>query len=53
MNEIKALREATGLTQRAFSELLGIPKRSAENGLTVVSTHPGTLAAVVRVETGK
>lgn len=25
----------------------------AENGLTVVSTHPGTLAAVVRVETGK
>lgn len=40
MNEIKALREATGLTQRAFSELLGIPKRSIENWESGVSNPP-------------
>lgn len=38
MNEIKAMREATGLTQRAFAELLGIPKRSIENWESGVST---------------
>lgn len=40
MNEIKALREACCLTQRAFSELLGIPKRSIENWESGVSNPP-------------
>lgn len=40
MNEIKALREATGLTQRAFADLLGIPKRSIENWESGVSNPP-------------
>lgn len=31
MSEIKALREATGLTQQKFADLLGIPKRTIEN----------------------
>ena len=30
MNDIKALRAATGLTQKAFAELTGIPKRTIE-----------------------
>lgn len=40
MNEIKALREETGLTQRAFSDMLGIPKRSIENWESGVSNPP-------------
>jgi DNA-binding transcriptional regulator YiaG len=28
---IKALREASGMTQKAFSEYFSIPKRSVEN----------------------
>lgn len=40
MNEIKALREATDLTQRAFADLLGIPKRSIENWESGVSNPP-------------
>ena len=28
---IKSLREASGMTQKAFSEYFGIPKRSIEN----------------------
>ncbi|MBS6860289.1 MAG: helix-turn-helix domain-containing protein [Clostridiales bacterium] len=40
MSEIKALRESTGLTQRAFAELLGIPKRSIENWESGVSKPP-------------
>ena len=40
MSEIKALRESTGLTQRAFAELLGIPKRSIENWESEVSKPP-------------
>ena len=40
MSEIKALREATGLTQRAFAGLLGIPKRSIENWESGVSKPP-------------
>lgn len=40
MSEIKALRESTGLTQRAFSDMLGIPKRSIENWESGVSNPP-------------
>lgn len=40
MSKIKALRESTGLTQRAFAELLGIPKRSIENWEGGVSEPP-------------
>lgn len=31
MNPIKDLRTSTGMTQKAFSEYFGIPKRSIEN----------------------
>lgn len=31
MNDIKALRKSTGFTQKAFGELLNIPKRTIEN----------------------
>lgn len=31
MNKIKSLRTATGLTQKAFAELIGIPQRTIEN----------------------
>ena len=31
MNKIKALRKSAGLTQKAFGELLNIPKRTVEN----------------------
>jgi putative transcriptional regulator len=30
VNDIKALRKSTGLTQKAFAELTGIPKRTIE-----------------------
>ena len=31
MNRIKAIRKRTGLTQAAFGERYGIPKRTVEN----------------------
>ena len=31
MNTIKELRTATGMSQRAFAEYLGIPKRNIED----------------------
>lgn len=31
MNPIKAIRTATGMTQKAFSEYFGIPKRTIED----------------------
>ena len=48
MSEIKALRESTGLTQRAFAELLGIPKRSIENWESEVSKPPEYLIRLIR-----
>ncbi len=48
MSEIKALRESTGLTQRAFAELLGIPKRSIENLESGVSNPPEYLVCLIR-----
>lgn len=48
MSEIKALRESTGLTQRAFAELLGIPKRSIENWESGVSKPPEYLIRLIR-----
>ena len=48
MNEIKALREETGLTQRAFSDMLGIPKRSIENWESGVSKPPEYLVRLIR-----
>lgn len=48
MSEIKALRESTGLTQRAFAELLGIPKRSIENWESGVSNPPEYLIRLIR-----
>lgn len=48
MSEIKALRESTGLTQRAFAELLGIPKRSIENWESGVSKPPDYLVRLIR-----
>lgn len=48
MSEIKALRESTGLTQRAFAELLGIPKRSIENWESGVSKPPEYLVRLIR-----
>ena len=47
MSEIKALRESTGLTQRAFAELLGIPKRSIENWESGVSKPPEYLIRLI------
>ena len=47
MSEIKALRESTGLTQRAFAELLGIPKRSIENWESEVSKPPEYLIRLI------
>lgn len=47
MSEIKALRESTGLTQRAFAELLGIPKRSIENWESEVSKPPEYLVRLI------
>ena len=49
MSEIKALRESTGLTQRAFAELLGIPKRSIENWESEVSKPPDYLVRLIAV----
>ena len=48
MSEIKVLREATSLTQRAFAELLGIPKRSIENWESGVSKPPEYLVRLIR-----
>lgn len=48
MSEIKALRESTGLTQRAFAEMLGIPKRSIENWESGVSKPPDYLVRLIR-----
>lgn len=48
MSEIKVLRESTGLTQRAFAELLGIPKRSIENWESEVSRPPEYLIRLIR-----
>lgn len=48
MSEIKALRESTGFTQRAFAELLGIPKRSIENWESGVSKPPEYLVRLIR-----
>lgn len=31
MSEIRALREAAGLTQQRFADLFGIPKRTIED----------------------
>lgn len=47
MSEIKSLRESTGLTQRAFAELLGIPKRSIENWESEVSKPPEYLVRLI------
>ena len=47
MSEIKALRESTGLTQRDFAELLGIPKRSIENWESEVSKPPEYLVRLI------
>lgn len=47
MSEITELRESTGLTQRAFAELLGIPKRSIENWESDVSKPPEYLVRLI------
>ena len=40
MNEIKAIRKKTGLTQAAFAERYNIPKRTVENWETEVTVPP-------------
>ena len=40
MNEIKAIRKKTGLTQAAFAERYHIPKRTVENWETEVTVPP-------------
>ena len=47
MNEVKALRKKTGLTQAAFAEKYGIPKRTIENWEGEKSTPPGYVLAML------
>jgi putative transcriptional regulator len=47
MNEVKALRKKTGLTQAAFAERYGIPKRTIENWEGKKSNPPGYVLAML------
>lgn len=40
MNELKAIRKKTGLTQAEFAKRYGIPKRTVENWETEVTVPP-------------
>lgn len=40
MNEIKAIRKKTGLTQAEFAKRYNIPKRTVENWETEVTVPP-------------
>lgn len=44
---IKALRKSTGFTQKAFSELLNIPKRTIENWEAEVNEPPAYLVELI------
>lgn len=47
MSKIKELRIAAGLTQKAFADLLGIPKRCVENWEGGVNKCPEYLANLI------
>ena len=44
---IKEMRTATGLTQKAFAELLGMPKRTVENWEGNVNKCPEYLLRLI------
>ena len=44
---IKEMRTATGLTQKAFAELLGMPKRTVENWEGDVNKCPEYLLRLI------
>ncbi len=48
MNEIKAIRKKTGLTQAAFAERYHIPKRTVENWETEVTVPPRYVVELLR-----
>ncbi len=48
MNEIKEIRQKFGLTQKRFSEITGIPKRTIENWEGGQRTPPDWLPKMIR-----
>lgn len=48
VTSIKAIRAATGMTQQAFSDALGIPKRTVENWETGIRTPPSYVVDLIR-----
>lgn len=47
MNKIKALRKSAQLTQKAFGELLNIPKRTVENWEAGTNEPPAYLVELI------
>lgn len=48
MNEIKEMRQKYGLTQKQFSEVTGIPKRTIENWEGGQRTPPEWLPKMIK-----